>query len=262
MSKDLSGRWAVVTGASSGIGLEFSRRLAQLGANVVMVSNQAEELEKYAGEIAEENGVQSLTLCLNLAQRDSAGLVMDFLAAKGVEPLVLINNAGIFDFRSVASLTPERIDLYIDLHMRTVAQLSRLVAVEMAARGEGYILTMSSMSCWMPMPGIAMYAATKAFSRAFCRALAAEMRPQGVRVLACCPGAIATGLFGLSAPLLRLGVWLGVITNPRKFVKRALRRLFSGRSLYINGWLNRVSIPVVAAMPMGVRRWFARHYVK
>lgn len=257
MKPNLSGRWAVVTGASSGIGLEFARALASRGANVVMVSNQEEELTRRAGEVRAQRGVETLPVFMDLAERDAASRLMGLLASRDVEPLVLVNNAGVFDFRRVDDLSAERVDLYIDLHCRTVAQLSRLTARQMARRGEGYILTMSSMSCWMPVPGIAMYSATKAFSRAFTRALAGEMRSRGVRVLACCPGALATGLFGLSAPLLRLGVRSGVITNPSKFVSRALRRLFRGRSLYINGWLNRVSIPAVGGTPMWLRRLFS-----
>lgn len=262
MPRVLRGQWAVVTGASSGIGLEFSRLLAQNGANVVMISNQRAELTRCAEEIAPQTGVETLPVFLDLATPEAPARVMDLLRSRDIIPLVLINNAGVFDFRSVASLTPGRIDLYIDLHIRTVAQLSRLMAMEMAEKGQGYILTMSSMSCWMPVPGIAMYSATKSFSRAFSRALSAEVRHKGVRVCVACPGALATGLFGLSAPLLRLGVFIGVITNPAKFVRRALRRLLKGRSMYINGWLNRVSIPVVASTPMWLRRWFARHYVK
>ena len=159
--RKLSGRWAIVTGASSGIGLEFARQLAAAGCNILAVSNQPDKLNAITAELAATHGIQAIPLPVDLTAPGAVADVMQALAAHGITPALLVNNAGIFDFKAVENLSPQRIDLYIDLHMRAVTHLSRNVAMLMASsRQKGWILNMSSMSCWMPMPGIAMYSAT------------------------------------------------------------------------------------------------------
>ena len=113
--------------------------------------------------------------------------------------------------------------------------------------------TMSSMSCWMPMPGIGMYAATKAYIRVLSRTMYLELKECGVSVTVACPGGIATDLFGLSKKLQRLAVRLGVLVTPEKFVKGALKAMFRRRKQYINGMLNRFSIFFVSIIPTRIR---------
>lgn len=253
---DLNGRLAIVTGASSGIGLEFCRELARRGCRLLMVSNQDEALRRHAEEIAAACGVECHTICTDLADTDrSIELISLWLDRNSAAPYILVNNAGIFDFAAVQSLTTRRIDLYVDLHMRTVTRLSVAMADAMVrADHGGYILNMSSMSCWMPMPGIAMYAATKAYIRAFSRALRIELLDSGINVMTACPGGIATSLFGLPPRLLRLGCRLGVLAEPDRFARKAVGRLLRGKAQWINGPLNRLSIPLVAALPQWARR--------
>lgn len=251
---DLKGRWAVVTGASSGIGLRFAHALAEMGCNIFGVSNQAAELERCADSLRKEFGVETRALDLDLTADNACDTLMQALDAGNIVPYILINNAGIFDFRAVEHLSPRRINLYIDLHVRAVTQLCRSVGILMAsARGEGFILNMSSMSCWMPMPGIAMYSATKAYLRAFSRAFRIEMKPRGVSVTVACPGGIATDLFGLPKNLQRLGVTVGALATPAGFVRKALRRMFLRKAQYINGFINRTAIVAVASLPEWAR---------
>jgi len=103
------------------------------------------------------------------------------------------------------------------------------------------------------MPGLAMYAATKAYIRVFSRSLHYETRESGVTVTVACPGGIATDLFGLPRNLQRLALRLGVLQSPEKFTSNAVRRMLKGKKQYINGWLNRLSIVFVAALPTRVR---------
>lgn len=245
----LKGEWAVVTGASSGIGLEFSRQLAEAGWNLVMISNQQAELSRCASEIKAECNVKTLAVALDLTEEDAVRKVMHTVKSVQLSPKLLINNAGVFDFRSVDSLADKRINLYIDLHVRAVTMLSKSMSHYMAERDGGYVLNMSSMACWMPMPGIAVYAATKAYIRAFSRALRIEMKDAGVSVTVACPGGIATDLFGLPKGFQRLGVKLGVLAPVEKFVRKALRRTLKRKAQYINGGFNRLSIVAVASLP-------------
>lgn len=252
-TKLAEGAWGVVTGADSGIGLEFSRELARRGCRLVMVSNRADTLEKAAAAVAADFHTRTLPLELDLCRRDAAAVLMDFLDSHAIQPEVMINNAGIFSFREVCATGSERVNAFIDLHVRAVTESSRLMARRMAARGSGYILNMSSMSCWTPMPGIALYAATKAYIRVFSRALAYEMKPAGVKVMVACPGGIATDLFGLPDRLKRLAVNIGALYTPQRFVRKAVDRLLKGRSQYINGMMNRIGIVTVGMAPAPLR---------
>lgn len=246
------GHLALVTGASSGIGLCFCRELARRGCNLVMVSNQ-QCLGQCAADVAAEYGVEVYPFFCDLTADDCVGQILGFLDSQNLEPDYLINNAGIFSFREVTATEPAKVRCFIDLHVRAVTELSRAFAIRFAKRGSGRILNMSSMSCWMPMPGIALYSATKAYIRVFSRALHYELRDSGVSVTVACPGGIATDLFGLPENLKRLAVNIGVLTRPETFARKAIDRMLRGKKQYINGMLNRFSIFFVAIMPTRVR---------
>lgn len=246
-------RWAVVTGASGGIGLEFCRDLASRGCNVLMVAIEDELLQQRAQEVADAYGVQTARLTVDLTDKDSVVRILAFLETRDIEPYILVNNAGIFTFSPVIEHSAAKIDRFVDLHVRATTQLCRVFGERMKARGEGRMLNMSSMSCWMPMPGIAMYTATKAYIRAFSRALHYELKDYGVTVTVACPGGIATDLFGLPARWRRLAVRLGVLARPERFAHKAVNRMLKGRKQYINGLLNRFSIFFVSVLPTPVR---------
>lgn len=250
--KRLDGRLALVTGASSGIGLCFCRELASRGCSLVMVSNQ-DSLYGCAEEIASRYGVKAYPLFCDLTAPDCVETITGFLDGNGLEPDYLLNNAGIFSFRPVTDTPEGKIDCFIDLHVCAVTMLSREFGVRFARRGSGRILNMSSMSCWMPMPGIALYSATKAYIRVFSRALHYELRDSGVSVTVACPGGIATDLFGLPDNLKRLAVAIRVLDTPEGFARKAVNRMLRGKKQYINGWLNRLSIFFVAVTPTPVR---------
>lgn len=246
------GHLALVTGASSGIGLCFCRELARRGCNLVMVSNQ-QCLGQCAADVTAEYGVSAYPFFCDLTAHDCAGQILGFLDSLSLEPDYLINNAGIFSFREVTATASDKVQCFIDLHVHAVTDLSRAFAIRFAKRGSGRILNMSSMSCWMPMPGIALYSATKSYIRVFSRALHYELHDSGVSVTVACPGGIATDLFGLPENLKRLAVNIGVLTRPETFARKAIDRMLQGKEQYINGMLNRFSIFFVAIMPTRVR---------
>lgn len=251
--KDVKEQTALITGASSGIGLEFCYRLAERGINLIMISNQESELLKYGVEISQKYSVEVTTHYFDLACNGAARSIVQFLDENNLDVDILINNAGIFSFNPVLDTSIDRLNLFIDLHMRAVTELCYYVGERMKNNKDGYILNMSSMSCWMPMPGIAMYSATKAYIRVLSRALHYELKDYGVAVMVACPGGIATDLFGLPANLQRLAVRLGVLDTPESFTKKAVKKLFLRRKQYINGLLNRLSIFFVGVMPTSVR---------
>ena len=250
---DLHDKTAVVTGGSSGIGLQFCLELARRGADIVMVSIQERELEENCARLRDEFGVKAMPLTLDLTAPDAPDALDYFLDSNSIEPDILINNAGIFSFNTLTGTPSGKLDCFIDLHVRAVTALSIRFARRFCRRGNGYILNMSSMSCWMPMPGIAMYAATKAYIRVFPRSLHYEIRDSGVSATVACPGGIATDLFGLPDPLKRLAVRIGVLQTPQKFAHKAVGKMLRRKKQYINGWLNRFSIFFIAVQPTWIR---------
>lgn len=258
--EQLKDRWAVITGGSSGIGLEYASALAASGCNILLVSNQQQQLDTLTPQLRDRYKVDVRSLCMDLSQADAPRELMRWLDEAWIVPYILINNAGIFSFTEVTQMSAKRVSLFLDLHCRAVTELSRLIGTLMACKGiadtkgrKGYVLNMSSMSCWTPMPGIALYAATKAYIRVFTRAFAYEMRDSGVNVMAACPGGIATDLFGLPQNLKRLAVNIRALDRPEAFVRKALRKLLNGKRQYINGGLNRMTIVAAALTPTRIR---------
>lgn len=258
MKRDLEGKLAVVTGACSGIGLQFAHRLGERGCDVAMVSNNGEAIRKAAADIASAHNVRTYSEEIDLCANNAAEVLMRFIDSTGREPDLLINNAGIFSFAPVTETSSQKIDRFVSLHVKAVTDISRAAAMRMARQGHGRILNMSSMSCWAPMPGIAMYAATKAYIRVFSRALHYEMADSGITVTVACPGGIATDLFGLPDNLKRLALSIGALQTPEKFTRKALDRMLKGKRQYINGWLNRIGIVAVGITPTPVRMMVKR----
>lgn len=230
--------WALITGASSGMGLEYARQLAAKDHDLLLVSNQREQLIQAAADIADEFGVNAVPRYEDLSSEDAAQNLLDWTLAAGYEVDTLICNAGMFFFKE---LRPENISLVetmIQLHIATNTRLCILFGNEMKKRGTGSILIVSSMAASLPAPGIAIYSASKAYLKNFGKSLHYEMKPYGVKVTTVCPGAVATPLYNLKPSLMNFGVKVGVIWTPRRLVKRALRALHHGRTCVKPGFMN------------------------
>ena len=241
---------ALVTGASSGIGLQYATQLARdYQCDLLLVSNQEKELEQVAADLAAQYGVKTVAHFADLSLTDAAENLHDWCTKNGYEVDVLINNAGVFFFNEYTQTSMKRIELMLNLHVMTVAKMTRLFAEDMCARRRGYILNMSSMSAWMAMPGIQTYNATKAFIYNFSKSLWYELKPYNVHITVMAPGAVDTGLFGLAPNLRKLAVALTVSIPPEKLVKRALKKLFKGKQEDTPGVINWLSTPLLKHTP-------------
>lgn len=241
---------ALVTGASSGIGLQYATQLARdYQCDLLLVSNQQKELDEVAKDLAERYKVKTVAHFADLSLNDAAENLYDWCKQEGHEVDVLINNAGVFFFNKYCETSMKRIELMLQLHVMTVAKLTRLFAADMCARRRGYILNMSSMSAWMAMPGIQTYNATKAFIYNFSKSLWYELKPYNVHITVMAPGAVDTGLFGLAPNLRKLAVNLTVSIPPEKLVKRALKKLFKGKQEDTPGFINWLCTPLLRHTP-------------
>ena len=245
-------RVALVTGASSGMGLIYARQLAERGYDLLLVSNQEKELIQAAADIADEFGVSAIPHYQDLAAGDAAEALFDYCRAEGFEVDILVNNAGMFFFKELCADDISRVEKMMSLHMLTVTKLSLLFGEEMKRRRQGRILIVSSMVAKLPTPGITIYSATKAYLSSFGKSLYFEMRPYGVHVTTVCPAAIATPLYGLKPELMRLAVGTGIIKTPEWLVRRALRGLFRNRPTVRPGLMNVYLPPMIALLPRGV----------
>lgn len=261
MKEDLTGKVALVTGAAGGIGFEFAKILAQKGANLILLDISEERLLKaqkeinnlYPGSDTNISKLQTYILQVDLTHEKFIDKIEEFCLSQSLIPDILINNAGIFSFKPIADTASGKIEAFIDLHVRAVTLLSQWFVNKRKSLGSGCMLNMSSMSCWMPMPGLAMYSSTKSYIRVFSRALHYEMKDYGVGVTVACPGGIATDLFGLPKKWQKFAVSIGVLQTPEKFARNAVKKMLKKKKQYINGWLNRISIFFVGVLPTSVR---------
>jgi short-subunit dehydrogenase len=252
--------FALVTGASSGIGLAISRELARQGYPLLMVSNEEEKIVEAATAIEAEYKVITIPLYANLAQRDSAQKLFDFCMANTIKIKILINNAGIFFFKDITDTPPARIETVINLHVYTPALLCRFFAEQMMQENiKGYILNMASIAARMMMPGITLYSATKGFLRNFSRSMRNEVSDSGIGITTLCPGAAATGLYNLPPRYTKLGIRLGVIITPERLARLAVKKMFKRKAEYIpDSFVNRLFIFLVNIIPEALVRFIRR----
>ena len=184
--------FAVLTGASRGIGAAYARLLASRGYDLLLVSRDETRLAQLARELETNHRVQAHAFIADLAQPDAAQQLFVEGRRYRQTPDMLINNAGFGLYGEFVSHPQPRIREMIHVHVQTVVESIRLFLPGMIERGSGTIINVASIAGMLPIPYFAEYAATKAFLKSFSEALAEEVRPTGVFVQACCPGQTET----------------------------------------------------------------------
>ncbi len=245
------GKLALVTGASTGIGRQYAEQLADLGYNLIIVSRSESALQEAASEIEKKHGVTVVVKAMDLAVEGAAEALFGWCKEEGYIVDVLINNAGMFSFCDISNTPIERVKRTITLHDITYTVLCQLFGNDMAERGGGYILNMSSFSVWMPFPGLALYSASKAYTKSFSVTYAKEMRYKNVWVTAVCPAGIATDLYGLTKKWQGIGLKLHALSTPAYCARRGLRALWRKKLCIVPDWWCRAFIPICDMLP----RW-------
>jgi len=229
-------RWALVTGASSGIGAEFAARLAGRGMHLILAARRTEQMNALAQDLLTKHGTNCHIVTVDLTEADSAKRLMQEVDKLGVDVELLVNNAGVGVIGEIESTRPEDIQRMLSLNILTLTDLTYRVLPGMLERGHGAIINLSSVAAFQPVAFMAAYAASKSFVLHFSEALWAEARSRGVTVMALCPGVTRTEFFSVAgAP-----GWLDKHTSqtPFKVVRTALTALERRRQYIIPGWRN------------------------
>lgn len=226
---------ALITGASSGIGEVFARKLAQRGRNVLLVARSEDKLVTLCNELGRSNSIRAQYVALDLSTPEAPARLFEEAQKRGLSVDMLVNNAGFGSMGEFRKLDLARELNMIDLNVKSLVELTYRFLQPMLARKQGAIINVASTAAFQPVPYMATYAATKAFVLSFSEALWEENRPHGIEVMALCPGVTETNFFeaarGYKPPAR-------VSQTPEEVVDTALRGLARGRSHIISGWTN------------------------
>ncbi|MGN0061665.1 MAG: SDR family NAD(P)-dependent oxidoreductase [Alloprevotella sp.] len=250
--------YALVTGASSGIGYEYAVAMARRRYQLIVVSNEDAIHDKAAELRRRFPDIDVRSLVIDLGVQDAAQRLYLWCEEQQLEVEVLINNAGVYHDRDFLADSPAFNALILNLHVFTPAMLTYYFGQAMQARRKGYVLNMSSVTSNYGIQRMSTYASTKAFLRYFSSSLHIELRRQGVSVTCVRPGAVATPLYSISPRAMRLGLAVGAIVRPEQLAETGVKALFSGKHEITPGFFTKI-LNIVPFIPIGVlrliRRW-------
>lgn len=243
---------ALVTGASSGIGLDLARELAQHGYDLVLVARSEGKLQEIAVEFEKRNGITAHVAACDLARPDAAASLVDQLKQRAIDVDVLVNNAG-FGFSAPFIEIDVRRDLeMIQVNIVALTQLTKLLLGPMVERKRGRILNVASTAGFQPGPLMAVYYATKAYVLSFTEAIADELRDSGVTVTALCPGPTATGFVEVSNMTNSRLFKMMKPMSPARVARAGYRGLMAGRRVVIPGAKNKLLVQSLRVSPRRV----------
>jgi uncharacterized protein len=226
----------LITGASSGIGEAFARKLAERGHNLLLAARSEDKLINLCNELGRAGSIHAQYFAIDLSLPESPARLFEETAKRDLQIDFLINNAGFGSMGEFALLDLSRELNMIDLNVRALVELTHLFLQPMRERKGGTILNVASTAAFQPVPFMTTYAATKAFVLSFSEALWEENRPYGIQVMALCPGVTETGFF--EAAHMAQKPPARVSQTPEQVVDTALRALKRGKGHVISGWIN------------------------
>ncbi|MDR3676250.1 MAG: SDR family oxidoreductase [Acidobacteriota bacterium] len=239
--------FALITGASGGIGACFARALAARGRNLALVARSRDKLEALKTEIAAKYSLRIEIIEQDLSVEGAAARLAASLKERGIGVDLLVNNAGFGSNGEFWKLPLDREASMLRLNIVTLTELTHVLMPAMIERRNGGVINISSTASFQPIPYTAVYAATKAYVTSFSMALAEEVSGYGVKVMALCPGGTATNFFAagefdnVNLP--------GGLQSPEDVVETGLRAFDRGRSLAVTRFLNRLMVFVQRLAP-------------
>lgn len=244
---------ALITGASSGLGLELAQLFAADKHDVVLVARRREQLEALATRLAAERGVVAGVISADLADPGAPQRIVDELKRRGTEIEFLVNNAGFGTTGRFVERDLLRELAMVQVNVTALVNLTGLLVPSMVARGSGRVLNLGSTAGFQPGPFMSVYYATKAFVNSFTEALAYELRGTGVTATVSCPGATATE-FGRVAGNDRSRLFKMGAMNAPEVAAHAYKAMMSGKAVAIPGARNKLLIQGQRVLPRGMIR--------
>jgi uncharacterized protein len=240
------GEWALITGASAGIGTALARELAAGGTNLVLTARRRDRLAGLAAELSAKHDIRTLVCVADLAQPLGPQQIFSFTEEKNIAIDLLVNNAG---FGAYGDFHKARLDRLIEMtqvNVTAVVHMTHLFLPGMIARGNGDILIVASTAAFQAVPYISTYAATKAFDLHFAEGLAEEVRQYGVRVCALCPGSTATEFLQVAG---QRNHTRRAPETAEKVAHVGLAALAAGKTSVISGFTNWLGAEAVRMVP-------------
>ena len=239
---------ALITGASEGLGVEFAELFAERGHDLALVARRADRLEALADEIAGKGRPRPLVIAIDLAQPDAPGTLAAALATAGARVEYLVNNAG-YGLNGPFSSLPIDDQLgMIDLNVRSLTAMARQFLPDLKAT-RGGMLNVASIAGFAPGPGMAVYYASKAYVLSLSEALSEELRADGVRVTALCPGPVVTGFQARAGMSPKAFAAPPGVASARETVLAGYDALMAGRRVVTPGLVNRALAASLAWIP-------------
>ncbi len=237
---------ALITGASSGLGEQFAEQLARQGCNLVLVARSNDKMNRLAESLRQRCHVEVNVISTDLSRAEAVHRLIADVKSRDVTIDLLVNNAGLGVFENFLDTSLERQLEQIDVNVRALVALTHAFAPAMVVAGRGGVINLASNAGFQPLPGAAVYAASKAFVIFFSRGLAYELEKSKVRVTVVCPGPVATAFFADKNPKLQPKQ----MDQPAAIVSEVLRAFAKGKKVVIPGkFSNRLSAFGVRFMP-------------
>jgi short-subunit dehydrogenase len=250
---DIEGRWALVTGASSGIGRDIAHELAARGCHCIVVARRGERLEELARELRARYGIEVEAEVCDLVAEGAIADLCERIRVRGRQVDVLVNNAGMGQHGNFVEQDLDQLRLSMRLNMLVLVELTHRFIGDMAERGYGHILNIASTGGLNPVPSYAVYGATKAFVISMSEAISLEIESKGVRITCAIPGPATTEFFDVSGQKPTLYNRLSNMSSGA-VARDCVKAMVQGRSSVVVGWGNWASMLIAKFLP---RRWMA-----
>lgn len=243
--------WALVTGASGGIGADIARVLATRGHPLVLTARSEGKLQDLAEELEREHGTRSLVIPMDLGVDGAAAALAESIAGRGVRIEILVNNAGFGQYGDYLERDPADESSMLNVNLVALTALTRRYLPEMVGRGYGRILNVGSTGSFFPGPLISVYYATKAYVMSYSEALAEELRNTGVTVTCLCPGPTRTG-FQRRAGVRAASLVKSTVMEPDEVARIGVDAMFAGKRVAVAGIVNKLMVLLPRFLPRAV----------
>ena len=242
------GKWALVTGSSAGIGVDFAKELAAAGVNLVLTARRLDRLEALAKELKENHGVDVRVVSSDLGHADGVGTVTKMLESEGLHIDILVNNAGFGITGEFHDMGDAKSQGMIQVNIASLVALTQALLPAMMEKKSGNIIMVGSVNAFMSTGHFAVYSATKAFVRSFGEGLAEECRGTGVSVTNVHPGGTATEFVEVAGQNMSDFIMSQLMTS-RAVARIGLRNAHAGRASVVTGVLNKLTVFMLWLLP-------------